>query len=75
MTGGEPAAGADSFDAVLAAAADRFATLDLDPGALASLLYTSGTTGHPKGVMLTHRNILDNARQLRASTTRPTTAC
>jgi long-chain acyl-CoA synthetase len=63
LTGGEPAAGADSFDVVLAAASDRFATLDLDPGALASLLYTSGTTGHPKGVMLTHRNILDNARQ------------
>jgi long-chain acyl-CoA synthetase len=63
LTGGEPTAGAHSFDAVLAAASDRFATLDLDPGDLASLLYTSGTTGHPKGVMLTHRNILDNARQ------------
>ena len=65
LTGGEPAAGAYSFDAVLAAASDRFATLDLNPGALASLLYTSGTTGHPKGVMLTHRNIRDNSCQLR----------
>jgi long-chain acyl-CoA synthetase len=63
LTGGEPADGAHFFDAVLAAASDRFATLDLEPGALASLLYTSGTTGQPKGVMLTHRNILDNARQ------------
>jgi acyl-CoA synthetase (AMP-forming)/AMP-acid ligase II len=29
---------------------------------LAALLYTSGSTGHPKGVMLTHRNVVDGAR-------------
>lgn len=29
---------------------------------LAMLLYTSGTTGHPKGVMLTHKNLYLNAR-------------
>ena len=29
---------------------------------IVSILYTSGTTGHPKGVLLTHHNMVENAK-------------
>jgi long-chain acyl-CoA synthetase len=32
-----------------------------DADTLATIVYTSGTTGKPKGVMLTHRNLISNA--------------
>src|SRR5712664_670367 len=35
-----------------------------DPEAILALIYTSGTTGQPKGVVVTHANILANVHHL-----------
>lgn len=40
---------------------------EVDPEDVHLIMYTSGTTGNPKGCMLTHKNILDNAWQFSAA--------
>ncbi len=47
----------DEGNALIAAGDDSYATYDIDPDALASIVFTSGTTGKGKGVMLSTNNI------------------
>ena len=52
------------LDEALAAASPNGARDRVSPDRPANILPTGGTTGHPKAVVLTHRNLLANAWQI-----------
>jgi acyl-[acyl-carrier-protein]-phospholipid O-acyltransferase/long-chain-fatty-acid--[acyl-carrier-protein] ligase len=57
---------ADKTFALLGSVAPGLVTARAKPGRPAVILFTSGTEGAPKGVALSHANLLTNARQVRA---------
>ena len=58
VVGGQPADGEEDFEQVVSSGEPRALGINVAGSDVACLMYTSGTTGRPKGAMLTHDNLL-----------------
>jgi acyl-CoA synthetase (AMP-forming)/AMP-acid ligase II len=54
----EPATGMLAYESLIRSQPEAFADTEVERDDLAWLFYTSGTTGMPKGAMLTHHNLI-----------------
>lgn len=62
----EPSENTHVWNQIIKKTSDQYTEVDINPKEdLALLQYTGGTTGHPKGVMLTHYNLVSNVQMCR----------
>jgi long-chain acyl-CoA synthetase len=61
LDGESPFEGVQTFGQALGGMGPTFESIETDEDDTAVILYTSGTTGKPKGAELRHRNMRDNA--------------
>lgn len=73
LEGSEGPEGTRAFNALLADSSDDLTPVDTEDDELAAIVYTSGTTGNPKGVMHSHYGLYTNVEALTNSTPFPAT--
>lgn len=60
LYGDDIPAGVFSFEHFIEEAPENFTSPLIDPDSLSTICYTSGTTGKPKGAMLSHKAVITN---------------